>query len=162
MQSAGRCPRCGYVLIYDGFAYYCSFCGYPRTRPTLTGTLHSWEENVKAGINRVLQEFKPKQRQITYYPVNVAMQPCDNCGFNFPRGTLTCPSCGTPRQTIPQSTQPPATTEQYDVDRRVLDYITAHGGTISLSQAAQDLTINQPVLLSAIERLKARGFLNES
>jgi len=64
---------------------------------------------------------------------------------------------------MPQATQgQPANSELHGVDRQVLDYITAHDGTISLSQAANDLAIAQNVLLSSIERLKSGGFLNQT
>lgn len=134
------------------YAYHCNFCGYPQTRQNFPETLRSMERNVRARVERVLEGLKPRaQPQITYYPVNLVLQPCVSCGFSFPRGTNTCPSCGTPRTTLTD-----------DLDRRVFDYIAAHGGTISLSQAAQELTISQPVLLSAIERLKTGGYLNQS
>jgi predicted ArsR family transcriptional regulator len=47
-------------------------------------------------------------------------------------------------------------------ERNVLDYIIAHHGTISISQASQELTISPDDLHSAIERLKAAGFLNQA
>lgn len=165
MRPSGRCPRCGYVLTYDGYRYYCTFCGYPRTHPKLTNALHSLERNVRAGIQRVHDEFRPKtQRYVTYYPVNVVLQqPCANCGISYPSQVQVCPSCGAPRSTTPQTAPPPpTTTEPRGLDGRVLDYIVAREGTISISQAAQDLSINQTLLLSTIERLKADGFLNQA
>jgi len=47
-------------------------------------------------------------------------------------------------------------------DHQVLDYIASHNGTISLSQAAQDLAISPEVLGVTIERLKAAGFLKSA
>jgi DNA-binding MarR family transcriptional regulator len=44
-------------------------------------------------------------------------------------------------------------------DQQVLDYIATHEGTISLSQAAQDLSMSPGALGLTIERLKAAGFL---
>jgi DNA-binding MarR family transcriptional regulator len=44
-------------------------------------------------------------------------------------------------------------------DQQVLDYIATHDGTISLSQAAQDLSMSPGALGLTIERLKAAGFL---
>lgn len=163
MQSTTRCPRCGYVLTYNGSAYYCNFCGYPRTQETLTPMLHSLEKKVNDRIQRFLAELKPRMAlQPNYYPVNVIMQPCTNCGFSFPKMAQICPSCGTQRAIIAQTTSPSSTTESYDLDRRVFDYISAREGTISLSQAAQDLAITQATLLRSIERLKTGGFLSQS
>jgi len=163
MQSTTRCPRCGYVLTYSGFAYYCSFCGYPRAQDTLTPTLHSLEKKVRDRIQRFLSELKPRTTpQPSHYPVNVIMQPCNNCGFIFPKMAQVCPSCGTQRAIVAQNMPAISTTETYDLDRRVFDYVSAHGGTISLSQAAQDLVITQVNLLTSIDRLKAGGFLSQS
>ena len=163
MQSTSRCPRCGYVLTYNGSAYYCNFCGYPRTQETLAPMLRSLEKKVSDGIQRFLAELKPRMTpQSSYYPVSVIMQPCMNCGFSFPKMSQICPSCGTQRAVITQSTPAPSTPEIYNLDRRVFDYISAHEGTISLSQAATDLTITQAALLTSIERLKTGGFLNQS
>ena len=163
MQSNRRCPRCGYVLTYSGSAYYCSFCGYPRTHETLTPALHSLEKKISDRIQRFLAELKPGlPPQPSYYPVNVIMQACTNCGFSFPKMTQICPSCRTQRTIIPQNATANSTTETHDLDRRVFDYISAHGGTISLSQAAQDLAIPQATLLTSVERLKTGGFLSQS
>jgi ribosomal protein L37E len=163
MRSTTRCPRCGYVLTYSGSAYYCSFCGYPRTHETLTTTLHSLEKKLSDRIQRFLAEIKPGiPPQPSYYPVDVIMQPCINCGFSFPKMAQICPSCGAERAIVPLSIMAISTTETHDLDRRVFDYISAHGGTISLSQTAQDLAITQATLLTCIERLKTAGFLSQS
>jgi predicted amidophosphoribosyltransferase len=163
MQSTTRCPRCGYLLTFSGSAYYCSFCGYPRTHEPLTLTLHSLEKKVSDRIQSFLAELKPRvPSQPSYYPVNVIMQPCINCGFIFPRMGQVCPSCGRQRAIVSQDTRVISPTETPDLDRRVFDYISAHGGTISLSQAAQDLAITQANLRTSIERLKTGGFLSQS
>ena len=163
MQSTTRCPRCGYVLTYNGAAYYCSFCGYPQTQQALPPSLRSLEKKFSDRIQRFLAELKPRiPPQPNYYPVNVIMQPCANCGFNFPKMAQVCPSCRAQRAIVPQSTPSTSAAEAYDLDRRVFDYITAHEGTISLSQATQDLAITQPALLTSIERLKTGGFLSQS
>jgi predicted amidophosphoribosyltransferase len=162
MQSTARCPRCGYVLTYSGSAYYCNFCGYPRTQ-TAIPTLRSLEKKVSDGIQRLRAELKPRTPpQPSYYPINVIMQPCTNCGFSFPKMAQLCPFCGTQRAIVSQSIRAISTTETPDLDRRVFDYISAHGGTISLSQASQDLAITQETLLTSIERLKTGGFLSQS
>lgn len=163
MQSTTRCPRCGYLLTFSGSVYYCSFCGYPRTHEPLTLTLHSLEKKVSNRFQRFLAELKPRRPpQPSYTPVNVIMQPCIYCGFSFPKMAQVCPSCGKQRAIVPQETRVISPTETQDLDRRVLDYISARGGTISLSQAAQDLAITQATLLTSIERLKTGGFLSQS
>lgn len=48
-----------------------------------------------------------------------------------------------------------------DLDKRVYDYVLNHGGTISISQGAQELAISSGALTAAIERLKATGVLNQ-
>ena len=163
MQASARCPRCGYVLNYNGYAYSCSFCGYPQTRESLAEALYSLEKRIRGGVKRVLADLKPKAAaQLGYYPVNVTMQACTNCGLIFPRGFQSCPSCGTQRPLPAQSTTTTQPADATDLDRRVFDYINAHDGTISISQAAQDLAIGQEPLLSSIERLKSAGYLSQS
>jgi uncharacterized Zn finger protein (UPF0148 family) len=162
MQARTRCPRCGYVLSYDGHAYYCTFCGYPRTPETLGDAFHSLERRVSGEVRRLLDGLKPKTTaQTFYYPVSVTMQPCANCGHPFPRGLQRCPSCGTDRPLPGQATVTSTPAEATDLDRRVFDYINAHGGTISISQTAHDLAIGQELLLSSIERLKSAGYLTQ-
>ena len=48
-----------------------------------------------------------------------------------------------------------------ELDDMVLDYIEAHGGTISLSRAAEDLGITYEELISSIDRLKNAGKLRQ-
>jgi len=72
------------------------------------------------------------------------------CGFVFPMGRIPCPECGrTPEDLTP-------------LEKRVFEYISSHGGTISLSQAAQDLVLSPTLLSQAIEQLKAIGLLKQS
>jgi len=48
-----------------------------------------------------------------------------------------------------------------ELDDMVLDYIEAHGGTISLSRAAEDLGITYEELISSIDKLKNAGKLRQ-
>jgi len=63
--------------------------------------------------------------------------------------------------------QPPFVSQQNAIppqgfEKAVLDYVIAHNGTISLSQAAQELRLPQDALQSILERLKEAGFLNQA
>jgi uncharacterized Zn finger protein (UPF0148 family) len=163
LQRPGRCPRCGYALRFDGRAYTCDFCGYPRTHRTLTDEFNELERDLKVKAQGLLARIKrPLSRQVyVYYPV--AVQPCVSCGFHIPVGTVTCPSCGAHQQTshwAPASQTGSAQAEGMEKD--VLDYIIVHNGTISLSQASQDLALPPETLQSTIDRLKAAGFLSQS
>ena len=163
MQRSGRCPRCGYVLRFDGRGYSCDFCGYPRKHSTLTGAFHGLGKELKIKAQGVLEKVKqPLSRQVfVYYPV--AVQPCVSCGLNIALGTARCPNCGTPQQIPPTTTISQRNSMQpQGVERNVLDYILAHNGTISISQASRELTLSPDDLQSAIERLKAAGFLNQA
>jgi hypothetical protein len=87
-------------------------------------------------------------------------QICGSCGLRIPYGVQTCPYCGTPQrapQTSPEIRINPVGPQIGD--QRVLDYISAHNGTISISQAAKELSISPEMLRSTIERLKSAGFL---
>jgi uncharacterized Zn finger protein (UPF0148 family) len=163
MQRSGRCPRCGYVLRFDGHGYSCDFCGYPRTHGTLTNTLQSLEKDLRTKAQGFLHRIKrPLSRQVfVYYPV--AVQPCALCGMNIPVGTIRCPNCGTHQEIQQRSPVPERNSTHLDgVERTVLDYVIAHNGTISLSQAAQELALSPDILQSTLQRLKTAGFLNQA
>ena len=147
MASRGRCPRCGYVLRRNMLSYACDYCGLQVTIP-ISDMLSSLEKSLKGRVENFLQT----QRNITYAHQNrsTSIQSCTFCGFSFPPGNQPCPQCGkTPENITP-------------LEQRVLDYISAHDGTISLSQAAQDLSISSTLLNHAIERLKATGRLKQT
>jgi len=68
---------------------------------------------------------------------------------------------------VQEMPQPPFASQRNAIppqgfEKAVLDYIIAHNGTISLSQAAQELRLPQDALQSIIERLKEAGFLNQA
>ena len=162
LQPVGRCPRCGYVLRYDGHKYTCDFCGFPNTRRTLKETVSDLERSLS---NKVLNLFEAGRRTavqhfITYQPTPT-QGVCAVCGQVFPLGTTVCPRCGA-RFVAPQPNppnRPPSGPEMGD--QKVLDYIVAHDGTISLSQASKELALPLGALQQTIERLKAAGFLNQ-
>jgi hypothetical protein len=163
LQRSGRCPRCGYVLRFDGVGYSCDFCGYPRDFSTVTGAFHGLGKEMKIKAQGLLEKVKrPLSRQVfVYYPV--AVRPCVSCGLNIPLGTARCPNCGTPQQApLTSSATEPNFIQPQGAEKRVLDYIIAHNGTISLTQASQELTLSTDDLRSALERLKAAGFLNQA
>lgn len=166
LQTTGRCPRCGYTLRYDGYGYSCDFCGYPHMRRTLSGFVRDLERSLKTKVQNFLEGTRgtPSQPLVTYYPVTLRqLRPCIACGVNIPLGTRICPTCGT-AQVAPQTIAPvPGTTSVTpSAEQRVLDYIANHNGTISISQAAQDLSMSPNALRSTIERLKTAGFLSQA
>jgi ribosomal protein L37E len=162
LQRSGRCPRCGYVLRFDGRNYSCEFCGFPRTNDTLSHALVGMGKELKAKAQRLLNKMRqpPSRPVYVYYPV--APHPCASCGFNMPVGTARCPNCGIQQETHQTASTPSRDpTPQVGIERNVLDYIVSHNGTISISQAARDLALPQHVLQSTIDQLKASGFLNQ-
>jgi hypothetical protein len=100
------------------------------------------------------------ERMIVQYPYAGRQQVCTACGLRIPYGFQTCPYCLAP-QTTPQTTQQSnAPVPTIDVtDQQVLDYIAAHDGTISMSQAARDLGLSSGALRITIEKLKSSGLL---
>lgn len=163
LQRSGRCPRCGYVLRFDGKGFHCDFCGYPRTQGGLTDALQGLERNLKLKFHGLRETMRRgTSRQVfVYYPV--AVRPCSACGVNLPLGTVRCPNCGM----VQEMPQPPFVSQRNAIspqgfERAVLDYVIAHNGTISLSQAAQELRLPQDALQSILERLKEAGFLNQT
>jgi hypothetical protein len=162
LQSSGRCPRCGYVLRFDGRNYSCDFCGYPRVNGTFSDAILGMGKDLRIKAQGLLDKLKqPPSRQVyVYYPV--AVHACPSCSFNMPVGTVRCPNCGAQQdiqQTIPTQSREPG--QQGGIERNVLDYIVSHNGTISISQAARDLAVPTHVLQSTIEQLKAAGFLDQ-
>ena len=144
--SSGRCPRCGYVLRYTTTGYSCNYCGLNGRRP-VSSIIASAEGTLR---NRV-QKFLDFRRPISYNrPVQRAFQACLFCSVNIPFGSITCPTCGKPQ-----------TTSLSDQDRRVFEYIAAHDGVISISNAALDLSMPMHLLTASIERLKATGVMKQ-
>jgi len=144
--SPTRCPRCGYVLRYSRTGYSCDFCGFKGNRSP-SSIISSLERTLR----RRVQDFLEPRRTVVYnQPVQRSFQICIFCGQNIPFGSLTCPACRKP-QSLGLS----------DQDRRVFDYITAHDGTISISNAALDLSMSVDQLTASIEHLKATGVLRQ-
>jgi len=143
--SSSRCPRCGYVLRYTRTGYSCDFCGLKGMR-SASDIISSTETSLR----RRVQEFLEPRKSITYtQPTQRPMQICVFCRMNIPLGSVACPLCGKPQ------------TNLNDQDRRVLDYITAHDGTISISTAATELSMPLDQLSLSIERLKVLGALKQ-
>lgn len=162
MQASTRCPRCGYVLRFDGRSFSCDFCGYPRTRNSVTDTLQGMERNLRFKVQGLVDTMKRSLSRGAYVYYPVAVQPCISCGVNLLIGTLRCPRCGMAQEAARRpfvSAQPDAS---QSIDGVVLDYIIANQGTISFSQASHELRMPQDILQSAIERLKAAGFLSQT
>jgi len=144
--SPSRCPRCGYVLRYGRTGYSCDFCGLRETRST-----PSMIASLERSLRRKVEDFFEPRRSVVYnQPVQRSFQACVVCGQNIPFGSLTCPVCRRP-QTLGLS----------DQDRRVFDYIAAHDGTISISNAALELSMSVDQLTTSIEHLKATGVLKQ-
>jgi len=143
--SSSRCPRCGYVLRYTRTGYSCDFCGLKGTR-SASDIIASTENSLR----RKVQEFLEPRKPVTYtQPTPRPFQICVFCRMNIPFGSVTCPLCGKPQTSLSEQ------------DRRVFDYITAHDGTISISNAALELSMPLDQLTTSIERLKALGALKQ-
>ena len=157
----GRCPRCGYTLRYDRTGYRCDFCGYP-TREPMMARLRRFERDMRVKVETFMQHERTKQyqRMIVQYPTYTTRQrQCDSCGLRIPETGQTCPYCGASQGMVKSSAQYSTANVMQPGDQQVLDYIASHDGTISLSQASQDLSISLSALGMTIERLKAAGFL---
>jgi len=161
LQSPNRCPRCGYPLKYDRGGYLCEFCGFPGTRPPLFNSIRNFERNFRLKMEKLMEKNRARQYEtmIVQYPYAMR-QSCVSCKLRIPQGMQTCPYCGAP-QGIPQPRQEnkPATMNVDPIDQQVLDYIAAHNGTISISQAAKDLSMEPGALRLRLERLKSSGLL---
>jgi hypothetical protein len=100
--------------------------------------------SLERSLREKVQNFLQPQMRIAPF------QTCLYCGFIFPMGRIPCPKCGrTPENLTP-------------LEKLVFDYVSRHEGTISLSQAAQDLALSPKLLSQAIEQLKAIGILKQS
>ena len=140
----------------------CEFCGFPRAKPPLLNSIRNFERGVRLRVQGFIEKSRarPYERMIVQYPYAMRQQICVSCKLRIPEGLQSCPYCGAP-QTIPQPTQdnspPPPAIDPFD--QRILDYIAARNGTISISQAARDLSMDQGALRSTLERLKSSGLL---
>lgn len=145
MASHDRCPRCGYVLRYNTFNFYCDFCRLRGPR-SISNIISSVEKDLKERIHHFIQT----QSYPNYGHSNTQLQSCMFCGFTYPSGNQACSQCG--------KTQ----TKLTAFEEQVLQYVSSHGGTISLSQAASDLSASVEPVSQAIERLKVMGILTQS
>ena len=163
MQSFSRCPRCGYTLRYDRTGYRCDYCGYPNTREPMMARVRRFESDMRTRIQSFIERERSQQYQrmtVQYPPYATRQRLCDSCRLRIPEGSQNCPYCGA-LQNIPKPNPQQSLTPNpiQPGDQQVLDYIATHDGTISLSQAAQDLSMSPGALGLTIERLKAAGFL---
>jgi hypothetical protein len=114
-------------------------------------------------VQNLLERIQSKRsiQQIIYYAVAPRpYNPCVACGASLPAGTQYCLKCGAPQRTSqPRIADQKGSRTLVEDDRRVLNYIINHDGTISLSQATHDLSMSSDDLKSSIERLKTSGFL---
>jgi rubrerythrin len=147
MTYSGRCPRCGYVLRYSLTNYSCDFCGLQGSR-SAKSAIASVERSLREKVRRFLASTGNHAYRPSIVPVQ--LRTCIFCGFILPYGHSRCPACG--------SVQTESLT---DLDQRVYGYILDHGGSISISQGAQELSISSGALRAAIERLKATGILSQ-
>ena len=163
MQPASRCPRCGYNLRYDRNGYRCDYCGYPNTREPMAAKIRRFEHDMRSRIESFMQQERAQQyqRMVVQNPSYTTRQRlCDSCGLRMPEGSQNCPYCDAVQNTTkPNPQQNLGTNVLQPGDQQVLDYIATHDGTISLSQASQDLSMSPSALGLTIERLKAAGFL---
>lgn len=162
LQSRSRCPRCGYPLRYERGGYVCLFCGFPGTKPPVLNSIRNFERNLRSRLQSFMEKARarPYEKMIVQYPHAIRHQICISCKQQFPLGFQTCPYCGA-AQGIPPPRQenPPPTTPIDPFDQQVLDYVAARNGTISISQAAKDLSMEAEVLRLRLERLKSSGLL---
>ena len=141
----------------------CEFCGFPSTRPPLFNSIRNFEQNLRLKMEKLMEKNRARQYEtmVVQYPYAMRQQTCVSCKLRIPQGMQTCPYCGAP-QSIPQPRQenkPPSTMNVDPLDQQVLDYIAARNGTISISQAARDLSMDQGALRLRLERLKSSGLL---
>lgn len=162
LQYPSRCPRCGYPLRYERGAYVCEFCGFPRTKSPLLNSIRNFEREVRSKVDTWMERSRARryERMIVQYPYTSRQQACVSCRLRIPQGAQSCPYCGAP-QVIPQPPQEkaPPSTPLDPFDQQVLDYIAARNGTISISQAARDLSMEPGALRLRIERLKSSGLI---
>ena len=163
LQPVSRCPRCGYTLRYDRNGYRCDYCGYPNTREPMMARIRRFEHDMRSRVENFVQQERTQQYQrmvVQNPPYATRQRLCDSCRLRIPEGSQNCPYCGALQNiTTPNPQQTLNTNAMQPGDQQVLDYIATHDGTISLSQAAQDLSLSPAALGSTIERLKAAGFL---
>lgn len=162
MQRTNRCPWCGYPLRYDRGRYVCEFCGFPGVTSPVLNSIRNLERNIRLRMQSLMEKgrTRPYQRMIVQYPYGAGGQVCVSCKLRIPQGLQACPYCGSP-QAIPQPHQEnkPTTATIDPFDQQVLDYIAARNGTISISQAARDLSMAPGALRLRLERLKSTGLL---
>jgi len=165
LQQPSRCPRCGYPMRYDGRGYRCDFCGFAQNKAPISDALRNFERSFREKMQAFMNKGRVSQyeRWTVQYPIAGTQTTCASCGLIIPYGANSCPYCSA-TQTLSRLIPQPITTQSTvnPNDQQVLDYIVARNGTISLSQAAMDLSMSPDALKSTIERLKTAGLLRPS
>ena len=163
LHHAERCPHCRYALRFDGRSYICDYCGYPHMWKMLERDIGGLEKNLNKRVQNLIERIHsnhPPQPIIYYAVAPRPHNPCVACDVSLPAGTRYCPRCGAPQTTTqPHITDQKGSRTLAEDDQRVLNYIIDHNGTISVSQAAHDLSMSSDDLQSSIERLKTSGLL---
>jgi len=161
LQSQNRCPRCGYPLSYERGGYMCAYCGFPGPRSPFLNSIRNIERNVRMRMESLMEKSRPRsyERMAVQYPYAVRHQICVSCKQQFPQGLPNCPYCGAPQGATQPRQEPSPVTRIDPFDQQVLDYIAARNGTISISQAAKDLSMEPGALRLRLERLKSSGLL---
>jgi len=97
-----------------------------------------------------------KERFSKFTKPETSKNKCIQCGLEIPKGALYCGKCGAYQ--FPYASTSETLTE---LDKKVLDYIVSHGGSISVAEAIKDLGLTRESLMEAIERLKKMGKLEQ-
>jgi hypothetical protein len=128
-------------------------------------SMRNLERTLRFKVEDLLDKSRREkyQRMIVQYPYATRQQFCDSCGVRIPYGVQTCSYCGAPQRIIqasPESNM--SNVAPQGSDQRVLEYIVAHNGTISMSQAANELSMSHEALRLTIDRLKSAGLLKST
>jgi hypothetical protein len=145
-SSLRICPTCGFPLRYVRGRLWCDYCRiYPLERESsIGGFLSRVEGRLRTAIERMERSLgggagRASEDNVDRVSARVVLPP--------PRVTITTPMT---------AELTPSTSE---IDDRVFRYIEAHGGEISLSRAASELSLAVAELQASIGRLRSAGLL---
>ncbi|MBS7622617.1 hypothetical protein KEJ39_02940 [Candidatus Bathyarchaeota archaeon] len=140
------CPTCGFPLRYVRGRFWCDYCRiFPLEREiSIGGFLSRVEDRLRTVLERMERSLGGGLGRSPGESVDRVIARAD---LPPPRVTITTPMTVEPT---------PSTSE---IDNRVFSYIEAHGGEISLSKAASELSLAVAELQASIGRLRSAGLL---
>jgi len=139
LGNAQKCPECGTAIVNP--QSYCGQCGQRLLPCPACKTINLASSDYCHRCGRVLRVSEPLSRPVVPIPTQGAL-------------TLQPPK---PTSTI--SVRVVQTEQSTGIDERVLKYLEAHQGDISVTRTSKDLDVTTDQLIESLTRLQTKGLI---